>query len=390
MSDATVVASFAATTSADETQPSMTTQQSESCVHATGSTAYCLASARFSVAWTAESSLPPQPDKSELRTTKARSEARGMVTSESMFRILHCCRRELFPLSAIQRLMVPSMRRWLVAALIAAPAGCAAAPPPPAVPPPVASAPQPPAVSPESVFREILALRPLVLAIGEGHAQKGTEGVPSATRRFTESLLPMLAGRASDIVIELWMQDSRCKREVERVREQQKPVVEQQARTNKNEMLILAEEAKKLGIVPWPLRPTCEEYDAVSKAGDDAIPAMLELTAKMASRTIEACLRRNAQNGSDKIVVSYGGAMHNDLAPATGREAWSFGPRMKELAQGRYVELDLFVPESIGDTESWRKLAWYPLFDRTRPHADTTAFHPSATQWVVIFPTTAR
>jgi hypothetical protein len=274
-------------------------------------------------------------------------------------------------------------------------AGCGGVAPSPPLSVPVpspldAGTPGRPAESAETVLEEILAERPLVLGVGEGHAQKGTEDVPSATRRFTETLLPMLAGRASDIVIEVWMPDPKCTQKVEEVREQQKPVVGEQAKTNKTDMVILAEQAKKLGIVPWPLRPTCEEYDAVSRAGDQAIPAMLELTAKMAARTIEACLRRNAKSGDDKIVISYGGAMHNDLVPAAGREAWSFGPRMQELTGGRYRELDLFVPESIRDTETWQKLAWYPLFDRAKPHLWTSVFRPSKGSWVVIFATTAR
>jgi hypothetical protein len=282
------------------------------------------------------------------------------------------------------------------AVLLLAAAGCARAAAPPAAPGPVASPPaggtaeRPPAPSPEKVLDEILARNPLVLGIGEGHAQKGTEGVASAMRRFTETLLPKLAGRASDIVIELWMPDPKCQQQVEAVREQQKPVVGQQATTNKSETVILAEEAKKLGIVPWPLRPTCEEYDAVSKAGDQAIATMLELTAKMAARTIESCLRRNEKNGVEKLVVSYGGAMHNDLWPAAGREAWTFGPQISQITHNRYLELDLFVPESIRDTESWQKLAWYPHFDRSRPHPDATVLRPSDKSWVVIFPSTAK
>jgi hypothetical protein len=275
--------------------------------------------------------------------------------------------------------------------------GCAGAKGSPATPRPavsdagVSDAPiRSSAQSAEGVLAEILERKPLVIGVGEGHAQKGTEGIASATRRFTESLLPMLAGRASDIVIELWMPDLKCQKKVDQVREQQQPVVGQQAKTNKSEMVILAEEAKKLGIVPWPLRPTCEEYDAVSKAGDQAIPVMLELTAKMAARTIEACVRRNAKNGVDMIVVSYGGAMHNDVAPAKGREAWTFAPQVSSLTGGRYLEMDVFVPESIRDTETWQKLAWFPRFDRTRAHADPTVFRPGEKSYVVIFPSSAK
>src|SRR5688500_17396625 len=44
--------------------------------------------------------------------------------------------------------------------------------------------------SPEAAFSEVLSERPLVLGIGEAHAQKGSEGIVSTTKRFTEALLP--------------------------------------------------------------------------------------------------------------------------------------------------------------------------------------------------------
>lgn len=226
----------------------------------------------------------------------------------------------------------------------------------------------------------------MVLGVGEGHAQKGTEGIPSATRRFTESVLPLLKGRASDLVIELWMPDPKCATQVEEVKKQQKPITSSQATTNKNEFAILAEEASKLGIVPWPLRPTCAEYNQIAQAADDAVPQMLELTAKMAARTIKRCLERNAAAGVTKLVVAYGGAMHNDLVPTPGHEAWSFGREIAALTGDRYVELDLFVPESILDSETWRRLAWHPYFDRSQPRKQATFFHPSAKSWVLIFP----
>src|SRR5688572_11328442 len=43
--------------------------------------------------------------------------------------------------------------------------------------------------TPEDAFRHVLAKEPVVLAIGEAHAQKGTEAIASSTKRFTESFL---------------------------------------------------------------------------------------------------------------------------------------------------------------------------------------------------------
>ena len=59
----------------------------------------------------------------------------------------------------------------------------------------------------EDAFRWVLAREPHVIGVGEAHAQRGTEDIASSTRRFTESFLPILAPRASDVVVELWAPD---------------------------------------------------------------------------------------------------------------------------------------------------------------------------------------
>ena len=48
------------------------------------------------------------------------------------------------------------------------------------------------------------------------------------------------------------------------------------------------------------------------------------------------------------------------------------------------------VPEFIQDTESWRKLEWYPYFDRARHPDKTTLFNPRPGSYVLIFPRAAR
>ena len=88
----------------------------------------------------------------------------------------------------------------------------------------------------------------------------------------------------------------------------------------------------------------------------------------------------------DKLVLLYGGALHNDLAPRAGREAFSFGPELKAHTGGRYVELDLIVPEFIKDTETWRALPWYSHFDPKRAPEKTTLYNPSPGSYVLIFP----
>ena len=221
-----------------------------------------------------------------------------------------------------------------------------------------------------------------MLAVGEAHAQKGTEAIESATHRFGERLLPRLKGRATDLVIELLIASGKCGRTEQQVREQQRPVTENQAATAQNEFVTLGHRAKALGIAPHPLTPSCEEYAAVTRAGQADVALLLETVARVTAREATALLGRNG----GAMVVTYGGAIHNDVAPREGRESWSFGPELASHTQGAYVELDLIVPEYVKDTEAWRALPWYAAFTKAPISASTRLFATGPTSFVLIFP----
>ena len=91
---------------------------------------------------------------------------------------------------------------------------------------------------------------------------------------------------------------------------------------------------------------------------------------------------------STDIILTYGGALHNDLYPRPGQEDWSFGPRLAAASQGRYVELDLIVPEFVKDSEAWRNLPWFPLFDREHLTSETLLYQPAPNSFALIFPKT--
>jgi hypothetical protein len=273
----------------------------------------------------------------------------------------------------------------------------------PATPPPTASA--SPAAgkpcgeldcrlfdSPEAAFAFVLAERPRVIGVGEAHAQKGMEGIDSATKRFTERFLPLLQGRTSDLIVELMLPPKGCAKAEQEVRTQQKEVTKQQASTNQNEYVVLGDAARRAGIVPDALRPTCQDLDAAAKAGDQAVPVMLETIARLSRIKAAELLARNDQSpqAKDKMVILYGGALHNDLAPKPGREAWSFGPELARATGGRYVELDVFVPESIQDTDSWRAFAWYSRYDPAAHGGSTVLFRTAPSTFALIFPKSAR
>jgi hypothetical protein len=242
--------------------------------------------------------------------------------------------------------------------------------------------------SPEAAFEYVLASNPQVLAVGEAHAQRGTEGIASTTSRFAGQFLPQLVGRARALVVELLLANGKCGQAEQRVAEQQRPVTKPQAETNQNEFLELAERAKSLHIVPYPLRPTCEEYKAVVGAGAGDIDRMLVTVRDASLRTLGALLDAAPKAGEPNLLVAYGGALHNDLAPRPGREAWSFGPALRERTQGKYVELDLIVPEYVKDTESWQAFPWYASYRAAQHAQETLLYSPSSASFVLIFPRT--
>jgi hypothetical protein len=231
--------------------------------------------------------------------------------------------------------------------------------------------------------------RPRILAVGETHAQKD-ENVPSATKRFTETLLPALSGQASDLVIELWVGNPACVKQVQQVAKQQKDVTATQAPTNQNEFMVLGDAAKKLGVFPHALVPSCDEYTRILDAGGGDIDAMLSMIARLTARDVGALLDKDAGVGavSEKMVVAYGGAMHNDVAPRPGHEAWSFGPALVAKSGGRYVELDLIVPELVKDTDAWKAQPWYPHYRPEAHGSETLLFTTGPKSFALVFPRT--
>jgi hypothetical protein len=244
--------------------------------------------------------------------------------------------------------------------------------------------------TPELAFSRVLDSSPRILGIGEAHALAGTETIEPATRRFTRDLLPLLKGRASDIVVELLIPNPKCKKETVKAREEQKVVTERQATTDQNDYVVLAKEARALGIRAHALEPTCDDLGRIAAAGKDAVAASLDVITRLSEETLERLHQRNVTDNDSRVVVAYGGAMHNDSSPRPGREQWSFGPVMQKLTGGKYVDVDLIVPEFISDSPAWKSLPWVGAFDANAHPEATTVLSPSAGSFVLIFPRTGH
>jgi hypothetical protein len=241
--------------------------------------------------------------------------------------------------------------------------------------------------SPLDAFRDALAGDPRVVSIGEAHAPKGAT-VASSAKRFTESLLPALQGHASDLLLELMNPPTGCGARVAEVKKKQEVVTSHQSKEDQNEYVAMGEAARRMGIVPDLLRPSCADIDGIEDAGDDAIDTSLETIERLTEKKVKELVDRDANTKGvvGKVVVTYGGAIHNDPAPAPDRRAWSFGPAISSYVNGRYVAIDLYVPEFIDGSDAWKKLVWYAYYDPAKLGAKTTLFRLREGSYVILFP----
>jgi hypothetical protein len=244
--------------------------------------------------------------------------------------------------------------------------------------------------TPALAFLEAIRGDPRVVAIGEAHAPKGAR-VPSSAKRFTLEVLPAVASRTSDLVVELMMPPTGCAARVAEVKKTHEVVTTHQAVEDQSEYVAMGEAAKKLGVVPDLLRPTCSDLDAIQDAGDDAIDLSLRTIERLTEEKVTELVRRDARSPADqgKLVLSYGGAIHNDRAPSPERRDWSFGPALDRFTNGHYVEVDLYVPEFIEASDAWKKLPWYPHYDIAKLGAKTTMFRVRERSFVIVLPSSS-
>ena len=67
-----------------------------------------------------------------------------------------------------------------------------------------------------------------------------------------------------------------------------------------------------------------------------------------------------------------------------------YAPELDAYCHGRFVAVDLVVPEFIGQDDTWRSLPWWPYYDGARMGAKTTLFRTGDRSFVLVFPETRR
>jgi len=213
-----------------------------------------------------------------------------------------------------------------------------------------------------TAVEQVLArTKPRVVGFGEFHQQQGTAAIRSTLERFSHSLLPALAPRTSDLVVEAWISEGGCGATEKAVVEEVEQISKRPEKTE-DENLILLKRAKQLGVAPHILEMSCKDYERVhgGDAGVDYV-AMLELVSQRLEAAGKQLLAAGTGEAGGKLIAVFSGAIHNDVAPAEDFASFAYGSALREAAAGRYVEIDLYVPEFVLASKSARDEPWFPL-----------------------------
>jgi len=234
--------------------------------------------------------------------------------------------------------------------------------------------------------------KPRVVAFGEYHEIQGQVSggakVPSAVKRFGDEMLASLAADSSDLVLETWVTEGKCgETETKAVAKVEESI--KRPETTEDELVTLLKRAKSAGVQPHILTLSCAEYqDIQPKDGEIDYVKLLGVVTAQLKNGIDAALDKAPKR---KTVVVYGGALHNDLFPKKELAQFSFAKAVKKLVGGRYLEVDLYVPEYV---EKDKEIAAQPWFHAWRKQQAAHPGQPAlvergASSYIVIFPITS-
>lgn len=299
----------------------------------------------------------------------------------------------LFVLCAAAR-AAPAPGDGGVAAAVAAP-----------LPPPLA---QPQVRSYDSAgaaLQALLARGPRVLAFGEFHETIKGPKVPSSLRRFTDELLPLLMPHTSDLVVETWISQGDCGKKEEAVVADVAKTTARPAATEA-EIVTMVRRAKEGGVKPYALAMSCEDYRAIyTDQGVDYDKMLTVLTRELRGK-VELVLKRRAQpvaaparpdggapvavDPARRLILVYGGALHNDLYPRPELANYTFGPPLQRLLGAEYLEVDVFVPEYIQGSAAMRKEPWYALAQKAARPGKALLVERGPGSFIILFPRTRK
>lgn len=88
----------------------------------------------------------------------------------------------------------------------------------------------------------------------------------------------------------------------------------------------------------------------------------------------------------DRLILVYGGGLHNDLLPRAELAAYTFGPQVRDEQAGRYLEVDLYVPEYIERDPNMNKEPWFQLYKKRVRPGQTVVIRRMQGSYIIVFP----
>lgn len=239
--------------------------------------------------------------------------------------------------------------------------------------------------NPKDAFARVLATRPQILAVGEYHELAGGPKAPSAIKHFMNEALPVLDGGATSLIVETWMLNGRCG-QVEKQAAQAVEKTTKRPDETEDELTTMMGRAYDLGLKNHTLLITCDDYRSMlDKDGElDAEQSLLLMRRKVGEKAVE--VRENEEGGlPGKMLILYGGALHNDLTPTPDDAPFAFGQSLQRETRGGYVELDLLVPEYVEKDEALAKEPWFAPALALAKKGQTVLVEPSPGVKVIVF-----
>ena len=209
---------------------------------------------------------------------------------------------------------------------------------------------------------------PRVIGFGEVHAMAGGPKVASSLGHFAREVIPAIADQLSDVVLETWVVDKTCGDKGATATAAVEGELHHPQST-KSDLAIVVDTLRRAKVQPRAMHLSCDDYARVAPPGKPvAIDVMLDVvTRELGNGAADAIALRDKDPHARPIVATYGGSLHNELYPQPGLESWSFAKKLDDATGGRYVEIDLIVPEYAAADGAAKKEAWYPMLSLAAP-----------------------
>jgi len=257
----------------------------------------------------------------------------------------------------------------------------------PAGPIPAAAARASKIAAPQEAIAALMTDPGGVIAFGELHQTRATAKVRSAIARFTDEILPVVAPRASHLIVETWITRGTCGAVEAQVTEEVARTTERPVETE-SEIMKLLRRAKELGVAPHVLDVGCDEYKVLAGEGNGGgavdYDKLLTITNQHLERAIGQGLLLPRASGRPLVVV-YGGALHNDLFPDPTLAKYTFGRHVHAATRGAYREIDLYVPEMVDTTPALKAEPWYRAWQRAGAGASAVVIQRNPRSAIVVF-----